>query len=174
MNKKLAGLLPAALFLAAVLVMPGAPARAQNSSFGAGVHYNVLSGDIDDTSFDSDYFSYVFSLRQRMRSNMSFEVSADYYPGRNEIDYVIRPFAALIWGDMINLGAGVTRSYVSHRTEGGEWSDISYLLQGGVQFPLGNGVSLNLDAFHFMQKYDDIKDIDLKNLTFAVRLFFTF
>ncbi len=174
MKKQMPVLLLSGILLVVLALCAAGASHAANSSLGAGVHYNVLSGDIDDKGLDSDYFSYVLSLRQRIRPNMRVEFAVDYYPGQNEIDRVIRPFAALVWGDLINFGAGVTRSYVKHETEGSEWSDISYQVQGGVQFPLGNNVDLNLDAFYFLQKFDEIWDMDLKNLTFAARLFFRF
>jgi hypothetical protein len=150
------------------------PVPSVNSSFGAGVHYNMPSGDISGTGFDSNYFSYVLSIRQRLKQNMSVEFSVDYYPGGNDIEQAVRPFAALIWGDLINFGAGVSRSYLKRADSGGEWSSLSYQVQGGVRFPIRNGVNLNIDAFYFLQEFGEIKDIDLENLTLAARLFFRF
>ena len=174
MKKRMPVLLSCGVLLMVFALHGAEPVQAGNSSLGMGVHYNVLSGDIDDIGLDSDYFSYVLSLRQRIRPNLRMEFAVDYYPGKNEIDHVIRPFAALVWGDLINFGAGVTRSYIKHETEGSEWSDLSYQVQAGVQFPLGHNVDLNLDAFYFLQEFDEITDINLKNLTFAARLFFRF
>ncbi len=150
------------------------PACAENSGFGGGIHYNVTSGDISDTGFDTNYFSYVVSFRQRIRPNLRAELSLDYFPGRKEIDRVIRPFATLLWGDLINAGIGVTRSYMSRDEGSGEWSDFSYQLQGGVGLPLGADRKLYVDAFYFLQKFDEIRDIDARNITFAARLFFMF
>ena len=161
------------IIVLSLILIAGGPVQAVNSGFGAGVHYNVVSGDIEG-GIDSDYFSYILSLRQKMNANMSFEFSIDYYPGKNDIEQVIRPFAALIWGDLINFGFGVTRAYWKAEGGSGQWSDISYLLQGGVQFPVGNSLNLNLDAFYFLQKFSEVKDIDAKNLTFAARLFYRF
>ncbi len=173
MAKGMAGIFSLICFL---LLAPegGGAAFASGSSFGVGVHYNIISEENEGALIDSDYLSYVVSLRQRMRDGMSVEFSLDYYPGHDGIRHIVRPTACLLWGETLNFGVGATRSYAKPEGEGGEWSDVSYLVQGGVRFPVRRDIDINIDAFYFMQKFSELKDIDFDSLTFAARLFFRF
>ncbi len=170
----LAGLL---LFLFGLASPARAYMMASSSSkpeLGLGVRYNSIAEDVFETGLESDYYSYVVSLRHSMNSGTNTEFSVDYYSGEGDVEQIIRPSLAFLWGGDMHFGTGASMAYVRHAETGGEWSDLVYQVQGGVRFPLGRSLKLNLDAFYFMQSLGDIGDIRFDNLTFSARIFFSY
>ncbi len=162
---------------AAVMLAVAFPARAANNfGLGGGARYNVALKSLknDDFKFDEDYLSYVLSLKYQLLPFLAAEVTGDYYPGSGDVDYTFRPAASVLVGDFINAGVGITKPYLKPKEGGGEWGDLYYQFQAGLQIPLGEALWVNADAYYYVQKFDDIEDFDLDYLTFGARLHFRF
>jgi len=171
--KVVIGVLAAA---AVVLAFAGPVPAANNLGLGGGVRYNVALQSLknDDFEFDEDYLSYVLSLKYQFLPFLAAEVTGDYYPGSGDVDYTFRPAASLLLGNFINAGVGITKPYLKPEDGDGEWGDVYYQFQAGLQIPLGDALWINADAYYFTQKFKDIEDFDIDYLTFGARLHFRF
>jgi hypothetical protein len=162
---------------AAALAMSAFPVQAANNvGLGGGVRYNVALQSLknDDFKFDEDYLSYVLSLKYQFLPFLAVEATGDYYPGSGDVDYTFRPAASVILGDFINAGVGITKPYLKPQEGDGEWGDVYYQFQAGLQIPISDALWINADAYYFVQKFADIEDFDIDYLTFGARLHFRF
>lgn len=167
----------AVLAVAAVMLAFVCPAPAENNfGLGGGVRYNVALQSLknDDFKFDEDYLSYVLSLKYQLLPFLAAEATGDYYPGSGDVDYTFRPSAAVILGDFINVGVGITKPYLKPKSGSGEWGELYYQFQAGLQIPLSSALWINADAYYYVQKFKDIEDFKLDYLTFGARLHFRF
>ncbi|MCX6350145.1 MAG: hypothetical protein NTV79_11720, partial [Candidatus Aureabacteria bacterium] len=132
--------------LALLLCAVSLPARAENNfGVGGGVRYNVALQSLknDDFKFDEDYLSYVLSMKYQFLSFLAAEVTGDYYPGSGDVDYTFRPSAAVLLGDFINVGVGITTPYLKPKSGSGEWGELYYQFQAGLQIPLSSALWIN-------------------------------
>ncbi len=155
----------------AVLFLVPVTGSARNLGIGGGLRYNVGIGSFSDIDFDRGYLSYLVSAKYQFPGLLAAEVTLDYYPGGKDVDYIIRPSAAVLLGDFINVGLGITSAY--HK--GGEdsrsgWGDLGYQLQAGLQLPLTSRLWLNADAYYFLQDLKEIKDFKSDYITLGARL----
>jgi len=164
-----------------VLALPAA-GWAGNFGLGGGVRYNVMLGSLSGAEFDRNFLSYLFSAKYQMLNFLAVEATADYYPGSGDIDYIFRPTAAVILGNFINVGLGITTSY-NKTGSGSEWSDPWFQLQAGVQIPIASYLWINADAYYLVQKINDVtidsivektKDFDSDSIIFGTRLHIRF
>ena len=141
----------AALLLCLLVLALPAAGWAGNFGLGGGVRYNVMLGSLSGAEFDRNFLSYLLSAKYQMLNFLAVEATADYYPGNGDIDYIFRPTAAVILGNFINVGLGITSSYNNSK-----WSDPWFQLQAGVQIPIASYLWINADAYYLVQKINDV------------------
>ncbi|MCX6348861.1 MAG: hypothetical protein NTV79_05090, partial [Candidatus Aureabacteria bacterium] len=64
--------------------------------------------------------------------------------------------------------------YLKPKDGDGEWGELYYQFQAGLQIPLSSALWINADAYYFVQKFKEIEDFKLDYLTFGARLHFRF
>ncbi len=167
-----------------VLVMGGLTSAvlAAEGTFGlgGGVYYNKMLGTIekDKWDIDDDYLSYVLSVKYQFGDWLGIEGLLDYYPGRKDIDYSLKPMATAVLGNFINAGVGINSTYIKYKEVGGagkdKWSDLSYHYKFGIQIPITDIFWLNVDAYYFVDELKNIQDFDKDYISFGARLHYLF
>ena len=155
------------------------PARAE-LGIGGGVYYNRQLGDIkDDDGFEKDFISYMLSVKYEPISLLAVEGSLDYYPGKDAIDYTVRPMATgLLQLSFLNAGVGINSTYTKYESPSGgtddKWSDLSYHFKAGIQLDFFDLLWICGDCYYFVDELKDVEDFDSDLLTFGARAFIVF
>ncbi len=167
MNKKYS-LTLMALFVSGALFMPSI-GRA-DSSIGAGISYFQTLGDIEESEeFDESSVSVTLSYKIGMADLISLEVDLDFVPdygGSDEVLYM--PQAFLLVGSTLYAGAGVGMGYID-----GDSTDAFYGFRVGLDLPLGESLSFDINAnYRFMDvdAIDDLDSDDADSITFGAIL----
>jgi len=162
------------------LAASGAESR---HSLSAGGRYHTENKVFTDMPFSNGDISYPaaytfsdghFALRLGVDFAPSASGSRDA-PNTNRTDYVITPQASIILKDRIyRLGTGVLTSYVRDREGEGDWIDPYWQVMLGLDFPLGDFVSLELNAHYVIEKWAKLSHFRIKELEYGLWLSYHF
>jgi len=146
---------------------------AAGMSIGGGAYYQKTVGEIEENDdFDDDAISWLVSLQMELPVIFTLEGDLEITPDYGGSDEtLLQPQAYLLIGSLIYAGAGIGVAYLD-----GEWSDDPfYALRAGLDIPLGDRVSFDINAnYRFMDSsvFDDLDEEDSDSITFGALIRF--
>lgn len=148
------------------------------TGIGIGAHYHAALSDIEHTDFDGSHLSYLTGMKFKSNSQWTIDAVIEYYPGKDDISYILSPRITLLYGKGFYFGTGIEKKYVKLESGESNWNDETYLAQAGFEVPFGSSNTLNIDAYYGLEKLSDVTDIisdfDSDNLTFGISLYHYF
>lgn len=152
--------------------------RGKETSIGIGAHYHIALSDLDHTDFDGSHLSYLTGMKFKFNYKWTLDAVIEYYPGKDDISYILSPRISLLYGKGFYFGTGIEKKYVKLESGESNWNDETYFAQTGLEMPFGSNNTLNIDAYYGLEKLSDVTDIisdfDSDNLTFGISLYHYF